>query len=166
MDPLLDEKIVLTLARSFAEHLKITLFVSAEQEAYGPSRNQGLCFESCSAIGFKGEIEGTIYLCMDGYTKLKLLTRIAERYQIDPGQKGMADSVLLEFANQISSVIVSELHDGGYKVELEPPENMNHLIVPIDLKTNRQYILIFFLRDRRMKQYLGRATLILVLKKF
>ncbi|MCE9597444.1 MAG: chemotaxis protein CheX [Spirochaetia bacterium] len=166
MDPLLDEKIVLTLARSFSEHMKASLYVSAEKEAYGPSRNEGLCFESCSAIGFNGQIHGTIYLCMDGYTKMKLLPRIADRFQIDPGQKGMADSVLLEFSNQIASVILNELRDGGYDLELEPPESLNHKMVPIDLNQYREYILIFFLRDRRLKLYLGRATLVLVLKKF
>jgi CheY-specific phosphatase CheX len=107
-----------------------------------------------------------MYLCMDGYTKMKLLPRIAERYQIDAGQRGMADSVLLEFSNQIASNILSELRDGGYHLELQPPESLNHKIVPIDLKRNRQYILIFFLRDRRMKRYLGRATLVLTLEKY
>ncbi len=166
MDPLLDEKIVLTLARAFSEHMKATLYVSAEKEAYGPSRNEGICAECCSAIGFTGELNGMMYLCMDGYTKMKLLPRIAERFQIDAGQRGMADSVLLEFANQIASNIVNDLRDGGYTLDLQPPENLNHKIVPIDLKRNRQYILIFFLRDRRLKRYLGRATLVLTLEKY
>jgi CheY-specific phosphatase CheX len=166
MDPLLDEKVVLTLGGAFTEHMKNTLFVSAEKEAYGPSKNEGICAESCSGIGFTGELNGMMYLCMDGYTKMKLLPRIAERYQIDAGQRGMADSVLLEFSNQIASNILSELRDGGYHLELQPPESLNHKIVPIDLKRNRQYILIFFLRDRRMKRYLGRATLVLTLEKY
>lgn len=165
MNPLLDEKIVLTAARAFSEHMKSTLYVSAEKEAYGPSRNEGLCFESCSAIGFRGDVNGMVYLCMDGYTKMKLLPRIAERFSIDPAQKGMADSVLLEFSNQITSAILGELADGGFHLELDPPETLNHKIVPIDLKQNRQYILIFFLRDRRLRRYMGRATMVLTLQK-
>ncbi len=166
MDPLIDEKLVLTLTRSTTEFVRENLYLSAEKEAYGPSRNEGLCFESCSAVDFTGEINGKMYLCMDGYTKLKLLPRIAERFQIDPTMRGMADSVLLEFSNQLASSVVEELKSGGFEIQLGPPENLSHKIVPVDLNLFRQYILIFFLRDRRAREYLGRLYIVLVVQKY
>lgn len=166
MDPLLDEKIVLTLNRVCSDFFKENLYLSADKEAYGPSKNEGLCYESCSRIGFAGDVNGQIYFCMDGYTKLKLLPRIAERYQIDPNLKGMADSVILEFSNQMASNIVFELQDGGFNVELLAPESLNHKLIAIDPRTYRQYILIFFLRDRRERRYLGRVHLVLTMQKF
>ena len=51
-------------------------YLQAEREAYGPSRNEGLCYESCQRVSFAGDLAGDLYLCMDGYTKLKLLPRI------------------------------------------------------------------------------------------
>lgn len=166
MDPLLDEKIVLTLNRVAQDFFKDNLYISAEKEAYGPSKNEGLCYESCSRIGFSGDVSGYIYFCMDGYTKLKLLPRIAERYGVDAGLRGMADSIILEFANQMASLIVEELKDGGFQTELLPPETLNHKLVPIDLRSYRQYILIFFLRDRRERSYKGRLYLVLTMRKF
>ena len=103
---------------------------------------------------------------MDGYTKLKMLPVIFERFGVNLSEKGMADSVLLEFSNQIASAIIQELRDAGYDLTLEPPENLNHKIVPIDLSQYRQYILIFFLQDRRGRKFMGRCYLVLTLKKF
>lgn len=166
MDPLLDEKLVLTISRDCAEFIRQNLYLYAEKEAYGPSRNEGLCYESCSRVDFMGEVEGSLFFCMDGYTKLKLMPRIADRFQIDPSLKGMAESVLLEFANQLTSTVVIELQEGGFDIQMGPPENLSHKIVPIDLSVNRQYIIIFFLRDRRMKEYLGRIYIVLLVRKF
>lgn len=166
MDPLLDERIVLTVMRSFSEFLKNSLRVSADKEAYGPSKNEGLCYESCQRIAFKGDLNGALYFCMDGYTKLKLLPRIASVFQIDPRLKGMADSVLLEFSNQLAARIIEELIDGGFRVEIDVPENLNHKLVPIDAKRYRQYIVIFFIRDRRAQQYLGRIYVVLTMEKY
>ncbi|MCB1309195.1 MAG: chemotaxis protein CheX [Leptospiraceae bacterium] len=166
MDPLLDEKVILTLSRICQEYFKDNLYLNAEKEAFGPSRNEGLCYESCSCIGFEGDINGHIYFCMDGYTKLKLLPRIAERYQIDPTMRGMASSVILEFSNQMTSIVVDELRDGGYETRLMPPEDLSHKLIPVDADRFRQYILIFFLRDRRERRYLGRMYLVLTMEKY
>lgn len=166
MDPLLDEKIVLTLSRVCQDFFKDNLYLSADKEAYGPSRNEGLCYESCSRIGFDGDVNGYLYFCMDGYTKLKLLPRIAERFGINANLKGMAESVLLEFANQMAANIVDELRDGGFEVQLSPPENLSHKLTPIDAALYRQYIIIFFLRDRRERSYKGRIYLVLTMRKF
>lgn len=166
MDPLLDEKIVLTVSRSFVEYMEEQLHIQAWSEAYGPSVNEGLCFESTTAISFSGDFSGVLYFCMDGYTRLKLLPLIAETFQIDSMAKGMADSVLAEFANQISSRILHEFDDAGYQLYLKPPESLNHKLVSINLQSQRQYIVIFFIEDRQKKQYLGRCHVVLVLDKF
>ena len=166
MDPLLDEKIVVTIARICSEYFKDTLHINAEKEAYGPSRNEGLCYESLSMIEFSGDISGKLFFGLDGYTKMKLLPRIAQRYQIDPSLKGMSRSILLEFNNQLCASIMAELSDGGYQMDISPPDDLSHKLIPIDLNINRQYILIFFLRDRRVKKYLGRLYLVLLMQKF
>lgn len=166
MDPLLDERIVLTVMRSFSEFVKNSLRVSADKEAYGPSKNEGLCYESVQRIDFHGDLNGVLYFCMDGYTKLKLLPRIAEVFQIDPRLKGMADSVLMEFSNQLAARVMEELIDGGFQVEIGVPETLNHKLVPIDAKRYRQYIIIFFIRDRRAGQYLGRIYVVLTMEKY
>jgi CheY-specific phosphatase CheX len=166
MDPLLDEKIVLTVSRSFVEYMEEQLHIQAWREAYGPSVNEGLCYESTTALPFSGDFSGSLYFCMDGYTRLKLLPLIAETFQIDSVAKGMADSILAEFANQISFRILHEFDDAGYQLHLQPPESLNHKLVSINLQNQRQYIVIFFIEDRQKKQYLGRCHVVLVLDKF
>ena len=166
MDPLLDEKIVLTVSRSFVEYIEDQLGVQAWREAYGPSVNEGLCFESATRLPFSGDFSGAFYFCMDGYTRLKLLPVIAEKFHIDSVEKGMADSVLAEFANQISFRILNEFQDADYQLQLQPPESLNHKLVAVDLQRERQYIVIFFIEDRRRQEYLGRCHVVITLDKF
>ena len=59
MNPLLDEKIVLSMSRILPSVFEKTLGVVAKREAYGPSKNEGLCFEKCSAIDLIGDFNGT-----------------------------------------------------------------------------------------------------------
>jgi len=166
LDPLLDEKIILTIMRKFSDFMKETLHLSADREAYGPSRNEGLCYESCQSLSFTGEIEGQLFLGMDGYTKLKLLPRVAERYNLTNFSSGMASSILLEFINQLAGKILTELEEGGFHLQMAVPENHDHKIVTFDLSRFREYIMIFFLRDRRQRMYLGRAYLTILFRKY
>lgn len=166
MDPLLDEKIVLTVSRAFVEYMEEQLQIHAWREAYGPSVNEGLCYESTTAVPFSGDFSGCLYYCMDGYTRMKLLPLIAEKFQVNSVAKGMADSILAEFANQISYRILHEFEDAGYRLHLEPPESLNHKVVSIQLDSQRQYIVIFFIEDRQKRQYYGRCHVILILNKF
>ncbi|MBE7439454.1 MAG: chemotaxis protein CheX [Spirochaetales bacterium] len=152
--------------RNFSDFMKETLHLSADREAYGPSRNEGLCYESCQSISFSGEIEGTLFLGLDGYTKLKLLPRVAERYNISSFPRGLASSVLMEFSNQLGGRILTELEEGGFHLQLHPPEVHDHKIVPFDLSRFREYIIVFFLRDRRQRMYLGRAYLTILFRKY
>lgn len=166
MDPLLDEKFVLTIAQIIPDYFQTTLFIRAEREAYGPSKNEGICYESCSKVGFIGEINGAIFLCMDGYTKLKILPRIARSFQIDPTTRTHSSSVILEFTNQIAARIINEMKEGRFELDILPPENFNNKVIIVDLKIYRQYILIFHLSDRREHTNLGRIYIILLLEKY
>ncbi|MCC6274681.1 MAG: chemotaxis protein CheX [Leptospiraceae bacterium] len=166
MDPLLDEKIVLTISQIFPEYFREVLGVDARREAFGPSKNEGLCYESCTSVEFSGEINGKLFIAMDGYTKLKLLPRIAKSFQIDPTTKTTSSSVVMEFNNQIVAQLAGEMHTGGFDMEIYPPENLSNKMVPIDFSQYRQYILIYFLKAVEEKSYLGRIYLILLMKKF
>ena len=166
MDPFLDEKLVAILSKSCSNYIAKQLQVSAEREAYGPSKNEGLCYESCQSVDINGEVEAKIYFGMDGYTRLKLLPRMAEKITAESAVRGMVDSILMEFANQMGAEIVNELHSSNYESHLGIPENLNNKLIPIDLKKYRQYIIIFFIRDRRAHEYLGRIYVVFILKKY
>ncbi|GBF51767.1 hypothetical protein LPTSP4_33050 [Leptospira ryugenii] len=166
MDPLLDEKFILTLSQVLPEQFHKMLLIQADREAYGPSKNEGLCFENCTCVEFHGDLNGKLYLGLDGYTKLKLLPKIARNFQIDPTSKAHSSSIMLEFANQLSGHLITEMQLGRYNIEISSPIDLNHKLVPISLSDYRQYILIFFLKDRREEQYVGRLHVILLLEKF
>lgn len=166
MDPLIDEKIILTVSRCFVEYFDESLQITAWREAYGPSLNEGICFESLIMLPFQGELNGAFYFGMDGYTRMKLLPVIANTFKLDTIEKGMADSVLGEFANQIGFRILNEFDDAGYRLQVLPPEALNHKMVPVDLEKQRQYIVIFFIEDKESRKYLGRCHIILILNKF
>lgn len=166
MDPLLDEKFLLALSRVVPEYLEKNLKIEAKREAFGPSKNEGLCYENASKVEFIGDVKGHLYMCMDGYTKLKLLPKIAESFMVDPTSRTNAPSILLEFANQFSGHLLREMQTDHYSLDLLTPENLNNKLVPIDLNLFREYILIFFLKDPKEKSYLGRMYFILLLQKY
>jgi len=166
IDPLLDEKFVLTISQIFPEFFRNNLAVEAVREAYGPSKNEGLCYENCTSVEFTGEIKGRFFIGMDGYTKLKLLPRIARNFGIDPTTKTTSSSVIMEFANQISAALVGEMRLGRFEIEILSPENLNNKVFMIDQKMYRQYILIYFLKSKAERSYLGRIYVILLMQKF
>lgn len=166
IDPLLDEKFILTISQIFPEFLEKNLGVQAVREAFGPSKNEGLCYENCTSVEFQGEAKGRLFLAMDGYTKLKLLPKIARSFHIDPTIRSHAASIMLEFANQICAELISEMKLGRFQIDILPPENLNNKLFPIDLENLRQYILIYFLKDEDAKEYLGRIYLILLMQKY
>jgi len=166
MDPLLDEKFILTISHVFPDFIRKSLHIQAMREAYGPSKNEGICYESCTRVPFNGEVNGSMFLTMDGYTKLKLLPKIASGFGIDPTTQSHSTSIVLEFANQISAGLINEMRQGRFDIDIDPPEVWNHKVFPIDLRSYRQYILIYFLVDKREKLNLGRINLILLLEKY
>lgn len=166
IDPLLDEKFVLTISQIFPEFFRQNLDVEAIREAYGPSKNEGLCYENCTSVEFTGEIRGRFFIGLDGYTKLKLLPKIARNFGIDPTTKTTSSSVIMEFANQISASLIGEMKLGRFNIDILPPENLNNKVFLIDRELYRQYILIYFLKSGTEKSYLGRIYLILLMQKF
>ncbi len=166
MDPILDEKFILTISQVLPEFLRKTIHIRAEREAYGPSKNEGLCYESCTRVAFHGEVNGSLFLCMDGYTKLKILPHIARSFEIDPTTRSHSSSIVLEFANQICAGLINEMKLGRFEIDIDPPENLNNKVIFVDLKMYRQYILIYNLTDRRMQSNLGRLYIILLMEKF
>ncbi|PJZ65751.1 chemotaxis protein CheX [Leptospira wolffii] len=166
LDPLLDEKFILTISQIFPEFLEKNLHIQAVREAFGPSKNEGLCYENCTSVEFQGEATGRLFLGMDGYTKLKLLPKIARSFHIDPTIRSHAASIMLEFANQICAELITEMKLGRFQMDILPPENLNNKLVSVDLEQYRQYILIYFLKDKDAREYLGRVYLILLMKKY
>lgn len=170
MDPLLDEKIVVSMLRNAPEFLMENFSIMAKQEAYGPSRNEGLCYESCTAIHISGDLECTLYFGLDGYTKLELLPIIADRY-IDTAEesaetKRVSDTILMDFYNELASSFISEMEDGGFSLTIAEKKNLNHRLVAVDLHHNREYILIFFLTEPEKKRYLGRLYVVIAARKY
>jgi len=166
MDPLLDEKFILTISQVLPPFFLEALDLRAVREAYGPSRNEGLCYENCTRVEFDGEVQGSLFFAMDGYTKLKLLPVIAGKYlSLHSGQIDAA-SVMLEFANQICSEMIEEMKQGRFEISLHPPENLNHRLYAIDPEKYRQYILIYHLLNPTKKESLGRVYLVLILQKY
>ena len=166
MDPLLDEKFVLTISRILPQYLQNTLTIDAVIEAYGPSKNEGFCFENCNQVEFSGEVNGQLVIAMDGYTKLKLFPYIARKYKIDPTIRHHSSSIIMEFANQMCAELIQEMKLGRFDLVIEPPQNLDHKLCPVDLQEYRQYILIYFLKDKKKKDYLGRMHILLIVKKF
>jgi hypothetical protein len=166
MDPLFDEKLISIVSRSCAEHITKSLRISAEREAYGPSRNEGLCYESCHSIGFEGDFSGRLYFAFDGYTRMKIIARMAERYREAVERENDVNAFFLEFAQELTKEILEEASDAGFEAHTTVPETLNHRLVPFDLTKMREYILIYFLRDRRTHEYLGRFYVILLVNKY
>jgi CheY-specific phosphatase CheX len=166
LDPLLDEKIILTVSRILPGIFLDTLGITAIREAYGPSRNEGLCYEKCTTIELTGEFDGNYYLGLDGYTKTKLLPYIARSFNMASFSQISSSLVLMEFTNLICGKISDELTSAGFKLDITTPKNLDNKLIAIDLYKYRQYIIIYFLQDKTMKKYLGRIYTILTLKKY
>lgn len=163
MDPLLDEKIVITLTQIITEYFIDSFDLKFKREAFGPSLNEGICYEFSSYIEFEGDISGKFFFCMDGATKLKILPYLSKNFHIDTYQKGMANSILMEITNQIMANFAQEFSYAGINIKIHTPEIFNHKIYKVDFQIYRQYILIFnIINDAN---YLGRANFIILLEK-
>ncbi len=163
MNPLLDEKIILTLSHVlpefFIDHFDITL----KREAFGSSLNEGICFEFATKISFEGDFSGIFFLSMDGATKLKILPHISKKYHTDTYQKGMANSILMEIINQIAAIFIQEFSYAKFKLSLKAPENLSHKVFLINFDQYRQYHIIFNIFKET--QLIGRLYFIILLEK-
>ncbi|MDH5719070.1 MAG: chemotaxis protein CheX [Spirochaetia bacterium] len=156
MDPFQDEKFILTVSSSFIEVSADWLDINMMREAYGQTNNEGLCYEFCASLGFKGDINGKIFIGMDGYTKLLVLPYIAAKFNLTQFHWEAAESSLLSYINQIGGKILTELEDYYKDFEIESPELFSNKFVPLSKDDYRKYTVIFFLKDDNLKKYLGR----------
>lgn len=163
MDPLLDEKAILVLSQIIPEYFFDQFEIHFRREAFGPSINEGICFDFCASIRFSGSMNGFLFLGMDGATKLKLIPYIGKHYTNDLYQKGMANSLLLETLNQIVSLLSTEFSYANVTINIESPEIRNHKVFMVDIAVYRQYVLIFNIYKGEM--LLGRSYFILLLEK-
>ncbi len=163
MDPLLDEKIIITLTQIITEYFLDSFDLKFKREAFGPSLNEGISYEFAAYLDFEGDIAGKFFFCMDGATKLKILPLLSKNFHIDTYQKGMANSILMEITNQIFAIFAQEFSYAGMHIKPHTPEIFNHKIYKVDFEVYRQYILIFnILYD---DNFLGRSYFIILLEK-
>ena len=166
MDPLLDEKILLTIGRILPEIFNSTLHIKVTREAYGPSKNEGLCYEKCSSIDMFGDFNGTYFMGLDGYTKINLMPYIARAFSLDSVENITASQIFQEFINLICGHISSELNSAGFELDISPPKILDNKLVHINLGEYRQYIIIYMVADSDKKKYLGRIYTVVALRKF
>lgn len=163
MDPLLDEKIILTISQILPEFFLENFDLLLKREAFGPSLNEGICYEFCTLISFTGDFSGKLFICMDGATKLKTLPYISKNFFVDTYQKGMANSILMEITNQMVANFIQEFTYAKFKLSLQAPEIWNHKVFLIDFNQYRQYVIIFNINNKT--DLLGRLYCILLLEK-
>ncbi len=165
MDPLVDEKFILTTSAAFMELAYDWLGVSIQREAYGPTMNEGLCYEYCSTCTFDGEIKARLFMGMDGYTKLLLLPYIARKFALDEMHSEVAESSLLSFTNQLCAMINTELNEFLDTMNVSSPEQVSHKLIELPAADYRKYTMIYFLKDDSRPAYLGRVYLFLAVEK-
>lgn len=163
MEPLLDEKIIITLSQIIPEYFEENFNLVLKREAFGPSFNEGICFEFSATVSFDGDFSGKFFLCMDGATKLKILPYVSKNYYVDGYQKGMANSILMEITNQIVANFALEFSYAKFKLLLQAPEIWNHKVFLINFAQYRQYVIIFNVYNET--KILGRLYCILLLEK-
>ncbi|MES0490633.1 MAG: chemotaxis protein CheX [Leptospirales bacterium] len=165
VDPFLDEKVVLVLSSSVMELATGGLQVEAVREAYGVTRNEGLCYEFCSAFSFSGEIVGDLYIGMDGYTKILLLPYITKNFEIEVESPEMVKNATRAFVERMKDEFILELHDILPGTSLGEVRNLNFKLVSLPSEKYRKYTVIFFLKDTLKKKYLGRIYFHVVFEK-
>ena len=165
MDPLLDEKIVVTISASLMEILGEWFEIDAIREAYGPTNNEGLCYEFCAKMRFSGSLQGNIFVGLDGYTKLLILPHIIEKFQISDKHPELTESALVSFVEHIGKLVASELDEYLMHIQVDIPEIVSHKLIEVKREDFRKYMLIFFLKSSKKKAYLGRIYVFLALNK-
>jgi hypothetical protein len=155
LDLSLYDKWILSISDLIPAHLKAKHQIYARMEAYGPSLNQGLCYESCAVFPFEGILKGNFFLGLDGATRKKLYPRLAEKRHGEPKPsefKGLIDELMLEFHQLFSD----DFSKGMPGLLWKPIQKKDNELIPIDVKKSREWIFIFFLKDTIHPSYLGR----------
>ena len=165
MDPLVDEKYILTASASLLEIMGEDLNLYAIREAYGPTLNEGLCYEYCVKTPFTGSHPGALYLGLDGYTRLQLLPYAVRRLELERDIPEVAEDALASLSGRLHSLMEYEIREFQPDFQFKTPKIISHKIEKLPAASLRKYILIFFIRDETLKKYLGRVYLTLTLQK-
>ncbi len=165
MSELLDERLLIIFMRSFEDYLTQDLGIEATIEAYGPTRNEGLCYESCNMIHFDGVISGALYLGFDGYTRLKILPLLVSHYRDQLTGRVDAKAIISRAVSVFFEAIQIEMLEADLGWQMVSSIECDHKIMPLDMNRYRNYSVIFFLKHIKKKTYLGRAYMNLSVQK-
>ncbi len=172
MDPFIDEKIILSFSSALIETGNSFSELDFIREAYGPTANEGICFEFCIEMPFEGSLEGSFYIGLDGYTKILLLPYLNRKStQISYPNGGKQDGektndiFFLSFTEHISKFIEQDFEDSNENLYINPPKICSHHLISLPLAQYRKYMLIFFIKDNIKKIYLGRIYSVVAIYK-
>ena len=165
MNPLIDEKMILSNAAVMAEAFSNHLGLECVREAYGPTVNEGICFEFCVQALFKGRSDGTFFLGMDGYTKILLLPYLSGKIKPDRSARDLNTSLVVVFVKKILKTLSDDIQEFQPRFSLGAVQLCSHDLIPLPTEKYRKYISIFFLKDEGKKRYLGRVYTILAFQK-
>lgn len=164
MNPELDDLLVLTISTAFANIVTDWLKITALREGVGGTINEGLCYEYCAGMPFKGKLTGELFLGMDGFTRLLLLPYIVNHIEMESQKKELVESAMDTMVQKMAKEFFSELEE-VLDIERLESRDVSHKIVPLPQDEYRKYTIIYFLRDDVEKKYLGRIYLNLALEK-
>lgn len=161
-----DEKLLLSLGEFCVDYFRDSLGLELEKEAYGPSLNEGICYEKCFRFDFEGTVSGTVFACMEGYTVLMLIPRIIKYLNHHSFHLLSSDDYLAEFFNRFIKKVSTEIEEHKVHIHSSKCQDMSHKMISIDLEKLRQHILVFFMRDIKEENYYGRMHLIVTIEKY
>ena len=164
MNPLLDEKMILISSTVVPETFGEDFKVNCIREAYGPTLNEGLCFEGCFELNFSGTIKGAFYLGLDGYTRILLLPYLGK--QIQPQEETLLNEMLfMNLFKRIAEMLTLEMKEFVEEFSVDSIETVHHKLISVKSTQYRKYMVIFFLKDVLLKKYLGRVYILVAIKK-
>ena len=165
MNPVLDEKYIVSLSASIMEIFHDRMSLSIDREAYGPTLNEGLCYEYCLKYNFSGKETGSIFFGMDGYTKILMLPYIAKSFRLKKIHPEVVEDALLSFFHEIAALLQIEIVEFESNFKLKKPSDISTKVQRLPTFKYRKYMLIFFLKDPDKRKYLGRLYCNLVFEK-
>ena len=165
MDPIIDEKFLVSISASIMEIVHENMSISIEREGYGSTLNEGLCYEFCLKHNFTGKEHGSIYFGMDGYSKLLILPYAVQKFDLRKVHPEVARDALFSFFYEIAKLIQIEIADIDNLFRLKKPIDISNRIQRLPTFKYRKYMMIFFLKDPNLKKYLGRLYCNLAFEK-
>ncbi len=170
MDPFIDERIILASSALMPEFFEESFKINCIREAYGPTLNEGLCFECCFEISFYGVIKGQLYLGFDGYTKILLLPYLVKQIKFqnskEENEKGLLNERLFFYlSQQFSKVLTTEMEAFIGEFNINSVKSVHNKLISLEGQKYRKYMIIFFLKDDVLKKYLGRIYIFISLEK-